>query len=84
MKIIHPNNKENKQIKEGIKLDQDNPEWTDDMFCKAVRGPQKAPTKRQLTLRLDPDVVDWFKSQGTGYQSRMNDALRTYIEEHTT
>jgi uncharacterized protein (DUF4415 family) len=40
------------------------------------RGPQKAPTKQQVTLRLDQDVVERFRSTGPGWQRRINDALR--------
>ena len=36
--------------------------------------------KRQLTLRLDGDIIDWFKAQGAGYQTRMNAVLRSYVE----
>jgi uncharacterized protein (DUF4415 family) len=36
--------------------------------------------KLQLTLRIDADVVDWFRAQGTGYQTRMNAVLRSYVE----
>ncbi|HEY7031879.1 MAG TPA: BrnA antitoxin family protein [Thermomicrobiales bacterium] len=36
--------------------------------------------KRQLTVRFDADVVDWFKAQGAGYQTRMNAVLRSYVE----
>jgi uncharacterized protein (DUF4415 family) len=39
-------------------------------------------TKQQLTLRLDGDVIDWFKAQGAGYQTRMNAVLRSYVEAH--
>lgn len=38
--------------------------------------------KKQITLRLDPDVIDWFKSQGPGYQTRMNAVLRSYMLAH--
>jgi uncharacterized protein (DUF4415 family) len=38
--------------------------------------------KTQLTLRLDPAVVLWFKSQGPRYQTRMNAVLRAYYEAH--
>jgi len=41
-----------------------------------ARGPQKAPTKQQVTLRLDQDVVAKFKAGGPGWQRRINDALR--------
>jgi uncharacterized protein (DUF4415 family) len=40
------------------------------------RGPQKRPTKRQITLRLDPDVIAHFRARGKGWQVRINAALR--------
>lgn len=40
------------------------------------RGPQKTPTKALISLRLDQDVIDHFRSGGDGWQSRMNAALR--------
>ncbi|MFV3126626.1 BrnA antitoxin family protein [Niveispirillum sp. KHB5.9] len=43
------------------------------------RGPQKAPTKAQVTLRLDPDLIQHFKRSGTGWQTRLNDTLRKAI-----
>ncbi|MBW8727281.1 MAG: BrnA antitoxin family protein [Inquilinus limosus] len=43
---------------------------------RRYRGQQKAPTKQMVTLRLDPDVVEAFRATGTGWQRRMNDALR--------
>ena len=43
---------------------------------RGQRGPQKAPTKQQVTLRLDKDVVDRFRATGAGWQGRINDALR--------
>ncbi len=36
--------------------------------------------KKQITLRLDPSIVDWFKAQGRGYQTRMNAVLRAYVQ----
>jgi uncharacterized protein (DUF4415 family) len=36
--------------------------------------------KKQLTIRLDTDVVEWFKQQGPGYQTRINQVLRSYVE----
>lgn len=36
--------------------------------------------KKQITMRLDADIVEWFKSQGKGYQTRMNAVLRSYYE----
>lgn len=49
-------------------------------WSHAVRGPFYRPIKRPLSLRVDADVVDWFQRQGQGYQTRMNLALREYVE----
>ncbi|MDP3030076.1 MAG: BrnA antitoxin family protein [Deltaproteobacteria bacterium] len=38
--------------------------------------------KKQITIRLDPDVVEFFKGRGWGYQSSINAALRRYMEVH--
>ena len=43
----------------------------------AQRGQFYRPLKQQLTVRIDADVLEWLKSQGKGYQSRLNDILRT-------
>ena len=40
------------------------------------------PAKRQLTIRLDADVLDWLKGQGKGYQTRINRILRVAMESH--
>ena len=40
------------------------------------RGPQKAPTKIPVSIRLSPEVVKHFKAKGPGWQSRIDDALR--------
>lgn len=45
-----------------------------------VRGKQKAPTKEQVTLRLDKEIIEHFKAQGKGWQTRLNDALLEHIE----
>jgi uncharacterized protein (DUF4415 family) len=61
-------------------VDRDNPPWSEEMLGPPVmrrgRGPQKAPTKVLTSLRLDADVIAFFRAQGSGYQSRINDALR--------
>ncbi|RZJ93643.1 MAG: hypothetical protein EON88_14325 [Brevundimonas sp.] len=41
-----------------------------------IRGPQKTPTKRPVSLRLDADVLERYRATGPGWQGRMNDALR--------
>ena len=63
----------------------DIPEITPEMFAKAIVRRGLSPrVKKQLTLRLDGDVLDWFKRQGRGYQTRINALLRAYMEEHLT
>ena len=53
------------------------------MFARGVlrRGLKPVPRKKQLTLRIDADVVAWYKAQGLGYQTRINALLRAYMEE---
>jgi uncharacterized protein (DUF4415 family) len=47
-------------------------------FAEAeIRMPQAKPS---ITIRLDTDILDWFKSQGKGYQTRINSVLRKYVE----
>lgn len=60
------------------------PEVTPEMFARAIlrRNFKPIPRKKQLTLRIDGDVVDWYKSQGPGYQTRINALLRAYMKEH--
>ena len=41
-----------------------------------LRGLQKAPTKEQVSIRLDGDLLGYFRSTGPGWQGRVNDALR--------
>ena len=51
----------------------------------AQRGVFYRPVKQQLTLRLDADLIDWFKRRtpdGAGYQTRINTALREYVARH--
>lgn len=59
-------------------------EITPEMFAKAMvqRGLKSPPNKRQITIRLDEDVLRWFRSQGKGYQTRINSLLRAYMEAH--
>jgi uncharacterized protein (DUF4415 family) len=47
-------------------------------FSRAqVRMPKR---KKSVSLRLDPDVLEWFKNEGKGYQTRINAVLRAYVE----
>jgi uncharacterized protein (DUF4415 family) len=62
----------------------DIPEVTAEMFARGIvrRNLEPIQRKKQLTLRIDSDVVDWYKNQGRGYQTRINSLLRAYMKEH--
>jgi uncharacterized protein (DUF4415 family) len=60
------------------------PDWADiprDWY-KHAKPYYPKEHKKQVTLRIDPDVLDWFKRQGRGYQTRINAALRAFVEAH--
>ena len=75
-----------------LKEVSDNPEWTKEDFARAKpfaevfpelaasirrgRGPNKAPTKKLVSLRLSPDVLHHYRSKGPGWQTRIDEALR--------
>ena len=48
----------------------------------AERAKFYRPLKQAVTMRLDRDVLAWFKARGAGYQTRINQALREYIKAH--
>jgi uncharacterized protein (DUF4415 family) len=62
----------------------DCPEIRPEQFAKAVvrQGLPADKKKSQVTLRIDSDVLEWFKSQGKGYQTQINSLLRAYMEAH--
>ncbi len=60
----------------------DIPPLTDDFFKNAQQGTMYRRMKQQMTLRIDADILDWFKRQakdGKGYQTDINKALRAYM-----
>lgn len=78
-----------------VVFDHDNPEWTEEDFAKAKPisdfpelaaafpkskgGRPKGSNKVQVALRLDRDVVERFKADGPGWQSRINEAVRKAV-----
>jgi uncharacterized protein (DUF4415 family) len=81
-------------------ISKDNPEWTDDMFNRAIRfdqlptdlqaklqritrGAQKAPTKERISIRLSPEVVAPFRATGSGWQTRLDAALKDWLKTHS-
>ena len=74
-----------------------NPEWTMEDFASAhsfsslpgslqaklsTRGSQEAPVKERVTMRLSPEVVARFRASGPGWQSRIDAALKEWLEIH--
>ena len=59
----------------------DIPELTEKFWRNAVRNPFYRPVKKQLTLRLDADVIAWLRRRGKGYQTRPNALLRAAMLE---
>lgn len=57
--------------------DEENPASIGEDWIDAVVG--LPPAKTPVNAKFDRDVVDWFKSQGRGYQTRMNAALRSFM-----
>ena len=56
------------------------PDWSDDWhWSEAVLV--IPPKKTAISIRLDEDVLDYFKQEGAGYQRRMNAVLRSYMEQ---
>ena len=58
-----------------------------DTFIPGAKWFDKArvvmPKKKEVvTLRLDPDVMEWFRHDGKGYQTRINAVLRAFVEAH--
>ena len=66
------------EIERNAAEDPDNPPWTAEEWARArVVWPEG---KEPVTLRLDRDILAWFKHRGRGYQTRINAVLRSYVE----
>jgi uncharacterized protein (DUF4415 family) len=46
------------------------------------RGPQRSPTKQLVSVRYSPEVLNYFKSSGAGWQTRMDEALKQWVATH--
>lgn len=67
------------EIERGAAEDADNPPWTEaELEAARLVLPSERP-KVPISIRLDPEVVEYFKAQGSGYQSRINAVLRAYV-----
>jgi len=64
------------------KIDTSDVPELDEAFFRNAKV--RLPAGKQLvSLRIDRDVLDWFKQQGKGYQTRINAILRAYVQAHT-
>ena len=68
--------------------DPANPPWSEEMLgppvLKRGRGPQQAPRKVSTTIRLDADVIAYFRASGRGYQTQINNELRKVVKRGLT
>jgi uncharacterized protein (DUF4415 family) len=84
---IRPSAKQKRELKKLARMpdseidSSDIPELTEKFWRNAVRNPFYRPVKKQLTLRLDADVIAWLRRQGKGYQTRANALLRAAMLE---
>jgi len=62
----------------------ESPEVPPELFVKAIlrKGLKPVVRKAQITLRIDEDVLSWFRRQGRGYQTRINMLLKAYKNAH--
>jgi uncharacterized protein (DUF4415 family) len=84
-RFILPDEAEEAAINAGIAADQDTRELTDAEFAqlRPFRGrPRSAAPKERITIRLSPDVLAHFRAAGRGWQTRVDSALREWLEAH--
>ena len=81
---IVPTHEEDEAINRGIAADPDTYELTaaDLNQMKRMGRPKAAVTKERITIRLSPDVLEAFRAEGSGWQGRMDNALREWLKEH--
>jgi len=82
--LVLPTLAEDAAIAAGIAQDPDTYEPSD-LELSMMRRPGRplgSGTKTQVTLRLDTDVVAKFKASGSGWQTRINDALKNWVRTH--
>jgi uncharacterized protein (DUF4415 family) len=81
--LAMPTPEEDAAINAGIAADPDTYELGAAEFKQLRRGrPIGSGSKVQVTLRIDVDVVEKFKASGAGWQTRMNDALKSWAKRH--
>jgi len=90
-----PGKAEDRAIQKGMEQDPDTVEVGDAFFSRAVRGtgptdiahkargrPRSDQRKLHINIRLSPEVVETFKAEGKGWQTRIDEALKEWVREH--
>ncbi|MBK1620494.1 hypothetical protein CKO42_19065 [Lamprobacter modestohalophilus] len=83
-----PSAEEEARIRAGIAADPDTHEMTDKEmaqlrpFARSLGRPKADSTKQPVSIRLSPEVVDYFKAGGPGWQTRIDAVLREYVASH--
>lgn len=85
-KIYMPSDKEDADINTGIAADPDTYELTKTEFAQlkpiTLGRPKAENPKTPISIRLSPEVVDYFKRTGKGWQTRMDEVLKDYVAHH--
>lgn len=87
--VVMPTSQEDKAITAAAKADPDAQPLTPKQLkamvpMRALRGrPKSDKTKQLVSVRYSPEVLEYFKSTGEGWQSRMDSVLRNYVTRHT-
>jgi uncharacterized protein (DUF4415 family) len=77
---------EDEAISAGIAADPDTVEFSDEMMVRATkrrpgqRGPQKTATKERISIALDPEILEFYRGTGKGWQTRINEDLTDLIK----
>jgi uncharacterized protein (DUF4415 family) len=55
--------------------------YNGEKLVRRGRGPQQTPTKQAVSIRLSPEVLDYFRATGKGWQTRLDEVLKGYVRE---
>ena len=86
-----PTQEETKRIREGIALDPDSRELTDEEMAelrplaelkRSTGRPKAEVTRGRVTIRLWPEVTAYFRATGKGWQTRVDEVLKAYVDAH--
>lgn len=88
--LMMPTLEDDRLITQAAESDPDSLPLTDEQMramvpIRVVRGRPKLANKKQLvSIRYSPEVIDYFRASGAGWQARMDAVLKVYVEAHST